>query len=339
VNAPGSVREKKRADLGCCIDAAGWFTYTADKCRATVRYGDGEVHTRHKFSFFRSDPNRARIGGHGVGEKPVESPELGDAGRGDREDHRQHGGDYFRREEAVSEHGGRSMRDRVCAALYPQLRRPDSFERLCRDAAAHANAVLDFGAGRGAGLRRVAPDSSLVVGVDVARDIEENQTVDARVVFDGDRLPFRDDSFGACTMRWVVEHLVEPEVTFREVARVMRRGGRLVILTPNLWFYAYLFARITPNWIHPWVVRRIAGRAERDTFPTYYRANTRRRLRSALVRAGFRERVLAGHQWGPGYLGFSLPTLLIGAAYERLVNKSSALSGLRQALIADFERA
>ena len=56
VNAPGSVLYKKGAGLGYYIDAAGGFAYTADKGRASVRYADGEVHTRHKFLFFRSDP-------------------------------------------------------------------------------------------------------------------------------------------------------------------------------------------------------------------------------------------------------------------------------------------
>ena len=56
VNAPGSVLYKKGAGLGYYLDAAGGFAYTADKGRTTVRYADGEVHARHKFLFFRSDP-------------------------------------------------------------------------------------------------------------------------------------------------------------------------------------------------------------------------------------------------------------------------------------------
>ncbi len=57
VNAPGSVLYKKGAGLGYYIDAAGGFAYTADQGRTSVRNADGEVQTRHKFLFFRSDPN------------------------------------------------------------------------------------------------------------------------------------------------------------------------------------------------------------------------------------------------------------------------------------------
>ena len=41
---------------GYYVDAAGGFAYTADKGRTSVRNADGEVETRHKFLFIRSDP-------------------------------------------------------------------------------------------------------------------------------------------------------------------------------------------------------------------------------------------------------------------------------------------
>ena len=56
VNAPGSVLYKKGAGVGYYIDAAGGFAYTADQGRTSVRNADGEVETRHKWLFFRSDP-------------------------------------------------------------------------------------------------------------------------------------------------------------------------------------------------------------------------------------------------------------------------------------------
>jgi len=56
VNAPGSVLYRKGAGLGYYIDAAGGFAFTADPGRTSVRSAGGEVATRHKFLFFRSDP-------------------------------------------------------------------------------------------------------------------------------------------------------------------------------------------------------------------------------------------------------------------------------------------
>jgi polysaccharide export outer membrane protein len=56
VNSPGSVLWQRGAGLGYYLDGAGGFTYRADKKRVSVRYANGEVRTRHKTLFFRSDP-------------------------------------------------------------------------------------------------------------------------------------------------------------------------------------------------------------------------------------------------------------------------------------------
>ncbi len=42
------------------------------------------------------------------------------------------------------------------------------------------------------------------------------------------------DSFDAITMRHVIEHLDNPILTLRECHRILKPGGRLIILTPNI---------------------------------------------------------------------------------------------------------
>jgi 2-polyprenyl-3-methyl-5-hydroxy-6-metoxy-1,4-benzoquinol methylase len=43
-----------------------------------------------------------------------------------------------------------------------------------------------------------------------------------------------DDTFDAITMNHVVEHLPDPINTFRECGRILKKGGRLVMTTPNI---------------------------------------------------------------------------------------------------------
>jgi hypothetical protein len=40
----------------------------------------------------------------------------------------------------------------------------------------------------------------------------------------------------------VAEHLIRPDRTFRELARVLDRNGRLIVHTVNLWGYPTLLA-------------------------------------------------------------------------------------------------
>ena len=44
-------------------------------------------------------------------------------------------------------------------------------------------------------------------------------------------LPFADDSFDGVTCGYVLEHLPDPRLGLAELARVMRRGGRMFLLT------------------------------------------------------------------------------------------------------------
>ena len=50
----------------------------------------------------------------------------------------------------------------------------------------------------------------------------------------GSPLPFADEAFGAIFFMHVIEHIEDPERLLREMHRVLRRDGKLVIATPNL---------------------------------------------------------------------------------------------------------
>ena len=217
--------------------------------------------------------------------------------------------------------------------------RESRYWALVQTTAAGAGRILAFGAGRGAKEFDLRGPGREVVAVDVDQDVLENPWVDRAVVYDGGRLPFPDASFDMSCSQSVIEHLADPAHTFAELARVLRPGGRLVFKTPNIWFYSTPISRVVPNRFHADVLRFTTGRPERDVFPTFYRANTRRRLRKLLTAAGFIEAELHVHLRGAGYLEFSFPTYLVGVLYERIVNASGLLEDLRGAIVGDFIRA
>lgn len=81
---------------------------------------------------------------------------------------------------------------------------------------------------------------SAVAGLGMNTDeLAANDMLSERVVHDLNRqpaLPFQDDAFDAVVCTVSVEYLVHPLEVFREVARVLKPGGKFVVTFSNRWF-------------------------------------------------------------------------------------------------------
>lgn len=56
---------------------------------------------------------------------------------------------------------------------------------------------------------------------------------------DRDRLPFDDGTFDEVYSRCVLEHLQNPNIALKEMIRVLKRGGKLRLITDNAGFWAF----------------------------------------------------------------------------------------------------
>jgi SAM-dependent methyltransferase len=92
--------------------------------------------------------------------------------------------------------------------------------------------VLDVGCGRKP-YRALVP-AMRYVGVDVDTPVTRELAV-ADVFYDGRTLPFADASFDGALCSQVLEHVFTPEEFLREIRRVLRPGGRLVLTVPFAW--------------------------------------------------------------------------------------------------------
>lgn len=131
-------------------------------------------------------------------------------------------------------------------------------------------------------------------GMTVGMDIRVTQHLNIRSLVGGSvyDLPFADRTFDLVTCNVVMEHLGQPEKALAEVARVLVRGGALIVNTPNLWNYGVLanaiFSKILPEQWRLGLVRATDSREPEDIFPVRYRANTLRRLHSLLRANGLK---------------------------------------------------
>lgn len=210
------------------------------------------------------------------------------------------------------------------------------YEALVRQHTAPETRVLDLGCGRGGVMELLADSVALPVGVDpdLISLIESRASTVRRAAALADALPFPDGSFDVVLCSWVIEHLACPQATFQEVARVLRTGGHFVFLTPNALNYVVLINRLIPAQIQRHLVPRVYARAEADTFPVVYRANTRRKLDALLRQAGLRceEFHLIGD---PSYLALHKILFWVGVFLERLTD-GQLLRGLKVHLVGCY---
>ena len=196
-----------------------------------------------------------------------------------------------------------------------------------------SSVVLDVGAGAGI-LEQMnfKGEVARICGVDLDPRVVDNPMLDEGRIADAGRIPYGDAVFDLAFADNVFEHLEQPLEVFREVARVLKPGGKLLFKTPNRRHYVPTIARWTPHSVHEHVAR-MRGRIAEDTFPTVYRANTPGDVTRLAAASGFDIDRLDLVEGRPEYLRIAWPAYVGGLLYERLVNRFEALAAFRVVLV------
>jgi ubiquinone/menaquinone biosynthesis C-methylase UbiE len=117
--------------------------------------------------------------------------------------------------------------DRVDA--WPEVR---AYKAYSHSSADGRRPVLDVGCGTGHDLAALGASS---IGVDrseamASRAASRGATV---AIADGAALPFAASTFGAVRADRVLQHLADPSAALREMIRVTRAGGRVIVADPD----------------------------------------------------------------------------------------------------------
>ncbi len=124
--------------------------------------------------------------------------------------------------------------DRLRADLEP----PRVWERIHEPQRFAGKDVLDVGCGNGFVLSRYAASGARVTGVDLTQvGVSLSETRFALAGLKGsfrtanaESLPFPDESFDLVTSMGVLHHTPHPEIAFGEIHRVLRAGGRIIVM-------------------------------------------------------------------------------------------------------------
>ena len=95
-----------------------------------------------------------------------------------------------------------------------------------------ADRILDVGCGRGFLTRRVRELAPVTIGIDVNREAISNAVVGGLRVMDATQLAFPDASFDKVYSFHVIEHIQNIGRAFAEIDRVLKPGGRVLLVYP-----------------------------------------------------------------------------------------------------------
>lgn len=173
---------------------------------------------------------------------------------------------------------------------------------------------------------------SFAVGAEIDHNLRK--TGDAAAVRATlEALPFTDGRFDVIVSREVCEHLPEPVRAFAEFKRVLKPGGRIVIVTPNKYEYFSVISRIMPTTLKRLFLSRVFGEDAYDNFPTYYRVNTPGAVRKTARAAGLQVEKLVPIRHYPYYLMFSTTLFRIGIMLDKAI-AALKLSALYSGMLA-----
>jgi ubiquinone/menaquinone biosynthesis C-methylase UbiE len=154
---------------------------------------------------------------------------------------------------------------------------------------------VDLGAGTtihngwlGIPQNELAARARVLFGCDmVTEHLKRNPYLTAAIGASAYSLPIKEQSVDLLTANMVLEHLEHPEAAFQEAARVLRPGGRFVVITPNVRNPVVGLASVLLHRkVRTALAHLVESRELEHIFPTFYRANSPSRIQSLAQKSG-----------------------------------------------------
>lgn len=174
--------------------------------------------------------------------------------------------------------------------------------------------VLDYGCGVGAYTQAFLERGAESWGADIDEESLEvaREESQAEFILEDDGLPFEDNFFDLVFSNEVLEHVGDEEEVVREMMRVLKPEGILIVFVPNKWFpfethgmyigQKYIFGNIP---FLSWAPRFI-----RKVFASHVRIYTPKRIRKL-----FKEQEIVGQRF-------------VYPAFDRIQRECEVVGGL-----------
>jgi SAM-dependent methyltransferase len=136
--------------------------------------------------------------------------------------------------------------------------------------------------------RRVVSAAGHPVGIDLdLASLRDHGAYRDKLMAPAETLPFADGSFDLVSANMVVEHVADPRRMLGEIHRVLRPGGAFAFHTSNRLHWPLWLAARVPDRVKLALTAYLEDRRAADVFPTNYRLNDDRAVRTLAAAAGF----------------------------------------------------
>ena len=101
------------------------------------------------------------------------------------------------------------------------------------------SSVLEVGCGEGYGAKLLSQNVAKIIGLDIDKNIiahAQKKYGSGNCIFsvyDGKKIPYKDDTFDALISFQVIEHVRDDKNYVSEIYRVLKRNGIFILTTPN----------------------------------------------------------------------------------------------------------
>jgi len=131
---------------------------------------------------------------------------------------------------------------------------------------------IDVGCGANGMVAQLGHRAGRAIGTDIVPP--EHPTSTPFVLMQPNTLPFADSSADLITLRFVAEHLNDVAGSFKEIVRVLRPNGHVMVLTTNTTSPFIALPRLLPFRLKNALLRTLFRVREVDVLPTFHRLNT-----------------------------------------------------------------
>ena len=119
------------------------------------------------------------------------------------------------------------------------------------------------------------------IGLDVYRHPQALHKAPNHLVLGNmESIPFKSETFTLITLNTVVEHFQKPHIILKEIHRILRPGGHLLIHTTNKNSPLIMMGNLLPENIRLKLLKKGFGASEPDVFKAYHKLNTIKALKN-----------------------------------------------------------